>query len=140
MRDDGYFDEAVAAGYDDFELGHVQSHKIDPVIDFLAPLAGTGRALELGVGTGRIALPLAQRGIPVSGIDISQAMVARLAAKPGGEDMEVTIGDFATTRVSGEFTPGLSGVQHDHEPDDTAGPRSSASATLPLTSSPGAAS
>ena len=104
MRDNGYFDEAVAAGYDDLEWDMFSPTKVDPVIDFLASLAGAGRALELGVGTGRIALPLAQRGIPVSGIDMSQAMVARLAAKPGGEDMEVTIGDFATTGVPGKFT------------------------------------
>jgi SAM-dependent methyltransferase len=104
MRDDGYFDEAVAAGYDDFEWDMFSPTKVGPVIDFLAPLAGAGRALELGVGTGRIALPLAQRGVTVSGIDISQAMVSRLAAKPGGEDIEVTIGDFAHTRVAGEFS------------------------------------
>jgi SAM-dependent methyltransferase len=104
MRDDGYFDESVAAGYDDSEWDMFHPEKIDPVVDFLVARAGSGRALELGIGTGRIALPLAQRGIRVSGIDISRAMVGRLAVKPGGEDMEVTIGDFATTRVSGEFT------------------------------------
>ena len=57
-----------------------------------------GDALELGIGTGRIALPLAQRGVRVHGIDLSEAMVARLRAKPGAERIDVTIGDFATTR------------------------------------------
>src|SRR5437762_1371190 len=77
---------------------------IEPVVDFLAELAGDGAALELGVGTGRIALPLAQRGIRVHGIDLSEAMVARLRAKPGAEGIGVTIGDFATTTVEGTFT------------------------------------
>ena len=104
MLDDGYFDEAVAAGYDDPGWDMFHPEKIDPVVDFLIARVGSGRALELGIGTGRIALPLAQRGIPVAGIDISRAMVARLAAKSGGENIEVTIGDFATTRVPGEFS------------------------------------
>jgi SAM-dependent methyltransferase len=64
----------------------------------MAGLAGGGRALELGIGTGRIALPLARRGVAVRGIDLSQAMVARLRAKPGGEAIGITIGDFATAR------------------------------------------
>src|SRR5256714_11281342 len=77
---------------------------VEPVVDFLVELGGTGRALELGIGTGRIALPLAQRGVPVHGIDLSRSMVARLRAKPGGEDIGVTIGDFATTSVDGTFS------------------------------------
>ena len=101
--EDGYFDEPVAARYDD-----AQSEMFDPAglvatVDFLAEFAGNGRALELGIGTGRIALPLAERGVPVHGIDMSRAMVARLRAKPGGEDIDVTIGDFATTTVDGSF-------------------------------------
>src|SRR5262245_41546157 len=75
---------------------------VDPAVDFLAALAGGG-ALELGIGTGRIALPLAARGVPVHGIDLSEAMVARLRAKPGGAEIPVAIGDFATTRVDGTF-------------------------------------
>jgi len=59
--------------------------------------------LELGIGTGRIALPLAARGVPVHGIELSRAMAARLRAKPGGADIPVTIGDFATTRADGDF-------------------------------------
>src|ERR687895_980815 len=77
---------------------------VDPVVDFLDQLAGSGRALELGIGTGRIALPLAERGVPVHGIELSKAMVTRLRAKPGGEDIGVTIGDFATTTVEGTFS------------------------------------
>jgi SAM-dependent methyltransferase len=77
---------------------------VDPVVDFLADLAGDGDALELGIGTGRIALPLAQRGVRVHGIDLSEAMVARLRAKPGAERIGVTIGDFATTTVEGTFS------------------------------------
>ena len=77
---------------------------VDPAVDLLAELAGGGRALELGIGTGRIALPLAARGVPVHGIELSRAMVARLRAKPGGEAIGVTIGDFSTTRVDGTFS------------------------------------
>ncbi len=76
---------------------------LDPTVDFLAELAGNGPALELGIGTGRVALPLVARGISVHGIDLSPAMVERLQAKPGGDAVEVTIGDFATTRVEGDF-------------------------------------
>jgi SAM-dependent methyltransferase len=76
---------------------------IDPVVTFLAELAGEGGALELGVGTGRIALPLSRRGVRVHGIDLSSAMVERLRAKPGADEVSVTIGDFATTRVRGTF-------------------------------------
>jgi SAM-dependent methyltransferase len=77
---------------------------VDPVVEFLAELAGGGRTLEFGIGTGRIALPLARRGVSVHGIELSKAMVARLRAKPGGEDIGVSIGDFATTTVDGTFT------------------------------------
>ena len=72
-------------------------------VDFLAALAGGGRALELGVGTGRLALPLAERGVHVQGIDASQAMLDRLRAKPGGEDIALTLGDFADVAVDGDF-------------------------------------
>lgn len=102
MHDDGYFGEAIAAIYDDGEM--FDPDVVNPTVDFLANLAGSGKALELGIGTGRIALPLAQRGIPVHGIDLSKAMVARLMSKPGGSDIGVTIGDFATTVVDGAFS------------------------------------
>jgi SAM-dependent methyltransferase len=103
MDDDGYFDESIAEHYDDssdiFDPGSVES-----TVDVLAELAGGGRALELAVGTGRIALPLARRGVPVHGIELSRAMVARMRAKPGGDDIDVTIGDMATTQVDGTFS------------------------------------
>lgn len=102
--DDGYFDERVAARYDDAAAEMFQAEVIDPVVDVLAEIAGNGRALELGIGTGRIALPLAQRGVSVHGIDLSKTMVARLRAKPGGEDIGVTIGDFSTTTVDGSYS------------------------------------
>jgi SAM-dependent methyltransferase len=102
--EDGVFDEAVATRYDNSESEMFESGVVDATAGFLARLAGDGRALELGVGTGRIALPLAARGVPVEGIDISRAMVARLRAKPGGDAIGVTIGDFATTRVPGTFS------------------------------------
>jgi SAM-dependent methyltransferase len=101
---DGYFDERVAARYDESAADMFDPAVVDPVVDFIAELAGSGRALELGIGTGRIALPLAQRGVPVHGIELSRAMAARLRAKPGAEDIGVTIGDFATTTVGGTFS------------------------------------
>ena len=102
--EDGYFGERVAATYDDSSEGMFDPAVVDTVAGVLAGLAGRGRALELGIGTGRIALPLARRGVPVHGIDMSLAMVARLRAKPGGDTIGVTIGDFATTRVEGTFS------------------------------------
>ena len=101
---DGYFGERVAARYDESEAEMFDPAAVDPVVDFLVELAGEGRALELGIGTGRIALPLAQRGLRVHGIELSKAMAARLRAKPGGEDVGVTIGDFSTTTVDGTFS------------------------------------
>jgi SAM-dependent methyltransferase len=98
-----YFGEDVAARYDDTESPMFSPEAIDPAVDFLAELAGDGAALELGIGTGRIALPLAERGVRIHGIDLSEAMVARLREKPGGDAIDVTIGDFATTRVDGDF-------------------------------------
>jgi SAM-dependent methyltransferase len=99
-----HFGEPVAARYDESSADMFDPAVVDPVVDFLADLAGQGAALELGIGTGRIALPLARRGIRVHGIDLSEAMVARLRAKPGAERIGVTVGDFATTRVDGRFS------------------------------------
>jgi SAM-dependent methyltransferase len=104
-----YFPERVAATYDDGPDVNGPG-AADAAADVLAELAGRaarsgrGRALELGIGTGRIALPLARRGVEVHGIDLSEAMVARLLAKPGGDAIGVTIGDFATTTVDGAFS------------------------------------
>ena len=101
---DGYFGERVAAGYDDLSDRMFQPEAIDPAVSLLAELAGDGRALELAIGTGRIGLPLSQRGVPVHGIELSRAMAARLRGKPGGAAIPVTIGDMTTTRVDGAFT------------------------------------
>ncbi len=101
---ENHFGERVAARYDESSADMFDPAVVGPAVDFLAGLAGGGAALELGIGTGRIALPLAQRGIRMQGIDLSEAMVARLRAKPGGERIGVTIGDFATTTVHGSFS------------------------------------
>jgi SAM-dependent methyltransferase len=99
-----YFDEAVAKRYDATLAAMFDPVVLDPVVDFLADLAGDGgKALELGIGTGRVALPLSQRGVEVHGIELSPAMVEQLRAKPGAGDIGVTIGDFATTKVDGTF-------------------------------------
>lgn len=100
--DDGYFGERVAKTYDQSSGAEFQAESVEQTVDLLAELANGGRALELAIGTGRIALPLARRGVPVHGIDLSRAMVARLRAKPGGEAIGVSIGDFATTTVDTE--------------------------------------
>jgi predicted TPR repeat methyltransferase len=104
MDPDGYFGESVAATYDEDSAEMFDPAVLEPAVDFLADLAGNGRALEFAIGTGRIAVPLAARGIPVHGIDLSNAMVARLREKPGSERIDVTIGDFSTTRVDGSFS------------------------------------
>jgi SAM-dependent methyltransferase len=103
MDEDGRFGEEVAATYDEYRDPMFSQEVIDPTVDFLARLAGDGKALEFAIGTGRIALPLKLRGVEVHGIDLSRAMVARLQAKPGGSDIPVTIGDYTTTRVDGSF-------------------------------------
>ncbi|MET9845744.1 class I SAM-dependent DNA methyltransferase [Streptomyces ossamyceticus] len=117
---DGYFGEAVAAHYDETSAEMFVPETVDPAVALIAELAEQAgrskqpgrsghpghqpRALEFGVGTGRIALPLARAGVPVHGIDMSRAMVERMRAKPGGDAIGVTIGDFATARADGEFT------------------------------------
>jgi SAM-dependent methyltransferase len=101
---DGHFDERVAARYDESVAEQFDRTELDSSVEFLAELAGSGRALELGIGTGRIALPLARRGVPVCGIELSKAMVARLRAKPGGAEIPVTIGDFAVATADGAFS------------------------------------
>ncbi|MBB6173391.1 SAM-dependent methyltransferase [Nocardiopsis mwathae] len=103
-NDDGYFGHDVAATYDDPESDAFRPDVIETTVDVLEGLATDGSALELGVGTGRIALPLARRGVRVHGVDLSRAMVERMRAKPGGDEIGVTIGDFATTRVDRRFS------------------------------------
>jgi SAM-dependent methyltransferase len=94
-----YFGEEVAARYDE---GGAEL-PVEPAVDFLVSRVGDGRALEFGIGTGRIGLPLHERGIPVDGIDLSTAMLKRLKAKTGTEDMRVVDGDFATTSMGDTY-------------------------------------
>lgn len=101
---ENHFGEEIAAQYD-ASAEHdpmFSSEVIDATVAFLVERARGGPVLELGIGTGRIAVPLSQRGVRVHGIDLSEEMVARLRAKT--DDIDVTIGDFATTRVDGSFT------------------------------------
>ena len=93
------FGEDVAATYDDEEVRGDE----DDTVEFLTRLAGDGPVLELAIGTGRIGLPLAARGVRVAGIEISPAMAARLRAKPGGDNIAVTMGDFADVAVPGTY-------------------------------------
>ena len=98
-----HFAGEVADRYDE-TLGPMGSPEVlGPTVDFLAGLVGDGTALELAIGTGRVALPLATKGVRVSGIELSPDMVAQLRAKPGGDAIPVTIGDIATTRIDGSF-------------------------------------
>lgn len=98
-----YFGNEVAEGYDDDESINNPA-VINPMVDFLTDLARGGPVLEFGIGTGRIALPLSQKGLRVQGIDLSPDMVAQLQSKPGANAISVTIGDFATTKVKGDFS------------------------------------
>ncbi len=97
--DPAFYGDHWAAAYDD------HYRQLDPgsAVEFLAGLAGDGRVLELAIGTGRVALPLAARGITVEGVEASAAMAERLRAKPGGESIPVTLGDMAQVPVSGPF-------------------------------------
>lgn len=94
-----HYGEPVAEHFDETTDPMFDPAVVDPAVDVLAELAAGGRALELGIGTGRIALPLAARGVEVHGIDLSEAMVARLRAKPVGAGIPVTIGDFASAEA-----------------------------------------
>lgn len=98
-----WFDEQIAPRYDE-DLGSMyRPDVLDPTVDFLEELAGDGAALEFGIGTGRVALPLSARGVLVHGIDISEPMLEQLRSKPGSEQIGITNGDFAITRVHGTF-------------------------------------
>jgi SAM-dependent methyltransferase len=100
---ENYFDERIASTYEARWPHLFESAVVDPAVDFLADLARSGTALELGIGTGRLALPLSRRGVRVHGIDLSPAMIAQLRAQPGADSIGVTIGDFATATVNQTF-------------------------------------
>jgi SAM-dependent methyltransferase len=103
MARKNYFDKEVAERYDETSQEMYAPDVLEPAVEFLADLANGGPALELGVGTGRIAVPLSERGIDVHGIDLSAEMLDQLRAKPGGDRISTTVGDAATTRVGGAF-------------------------------------
>jgi SAM-dependent methyltransferase len=98
-----YFDEWVAQRFQALWPHLFDPQVVEPAVSFLLDLAGDGRALELGIGTGRLALPLRRRGVPVSGVELSPAMVEQLRRQPGSADIDVTVGDFSTTTVDGTF-------------------------------------
>ncbi|HSU75234.1 MAG TPA: class I SAM-dependent methyltransferase [Terrabacter sp.] len=104
MQPDEIWDETTAALYDTPGEGMFADDVLRPTVDHLAALAGTGPALELAIGTGRVAIPLAERGVAVMGIELSEPMVARLREKVGADAIPVALGDMATTRVPGEFS------------------------------------
>jgi SAM-dependent methyltransferase len=96
------YGDRIAETYDEWYPADFAG-PIEPVIDFLAELAGEGPALELGIGTGRIALPLAERGVRVHGIDASEAMVGKLRAKAGGDAIPVMVGSFSEFELEARF-------------------------------------
>jgi SAM-dependent methyltransferase len=98
------WDRDLAEVYDVVYAAASEPSVLEPQVGLLADLAHGGRALELGIGTGRVALPLRHRGVAVEGIELSEPMAEQLRAKPGGQDVPVTIGDMTTTRVTGTFT------------------------------------
>jgi len=100
---DGWFPESVAADYDT-PGGANAPEVVIPMVDVLEDLADSGPVLEFAVGTGRVAAPLAGRGLAVSGIELSRAMAARITGKPAGDKVEVTIGDMTAARVAGQFS------------------------------------
>jgi SAM-dependent methyltransferase len=98
-----HFYDWVAERYEQLWPELFDPSAVNLAVDFLADVSGSRPVLEFGIGTGRLAVPLAERGIAVAGIELSQAMAARVAERPAGGDVRVIIGDFATTRVDGEF-------------------------------------
>jgi SAM-dependent methyltransferase len=101
---ENYFDDWVAQHFKVLWAHLFEPEVVEPAVSLLTELAGDGRALELGIGTGRLALPLSRRGIRVHGIELSAAMVEQLRAQPGSSDIDVTVGDFSTVEVPGTFT------------------------------------
>jgi SAM-dependent methyltransferase len=104
MTSSDVWDEETAAGYDADNAERFAPDALDPMVDFLARLAGSGAALEFAVGTGRVGIPLAARGVPVTGIELSVPMVAQLRRKVDEATLPVLVGDMATTTAPGEFS------------------------------------
>ena len=103
-RQEDIWDEAAARGYDTPGSGMFAPEVLGPTVDRLVELAAGGRALELAIGTGRVAVPLHEKGVPVAGIELSRPMIAELRAKVGADAIPVVQGDMATSRVDGEFS------------------------------------
>lgn len=103
MTSSELWDEETARRYDDPSDAMFSPEVLGPTVEFLADLAGDGRALEFAIGTGRVGVPLRERGVHVVGIELSEPMVEQLRAKADVETLPVTVGDMATTRVPGEF-------------------------------------
>lgn len=104
MRQDKIWDRQAALNYDTPGEGMFDPEVLGPTVDRLAELAGDGRALEFAIGTGRVAIPLAERGVPVTGIELSAPMIEQLRTKVNEAAIPVIAGDMATVRASGEFT------------------------------------
>jgi SAM-dependent methyltransferase len=104
MTSSEVWDEETARRYDEDGAEKFAPEVLDPTVDLLARLAGSGPALELAIGTGRVALPLLARGVPVVGVELSAPMVAQLRGKVDEEMLPVVVGDMATTEVAGEFS------------------------------------
>jgi len=101
---ENYFDERIARSYETRWPEIFEPAVVEPAVSFLADLAGSGDVLEFGVGTGRLALPLSERGLHIHGIDLSPEMIGELRSKPGADHLGLTIGDFATTNVGAAFS------------------------------------
>ena len=104
MTSSDLWDEETAARYDESSAEKFAPEVLNPAVDFLARLASPGPALEFAVGTGRVGIPLAARGVPVTGIELSQPMVDQLRRKTAEDDLPVVVGDMATTTLPGEFS------------------------------------
>ena len=103
MATSDLWDAATAAAYDHDESAMFAQAVVAPAVELLSELAGSGPALEFGIGTGRLGIPLLRRGVRTVGIDLSPAMLARLREKIGEDELPAVVGDMATTRVAGEF-------------------------------------
>lgn len=103
MSSEDLWNERVARDYEYASADMFAAEVLDPTVDFLAGLAGDRRALEFAVGTGRVALPLSARGVDVSGIELSQAMVDQMMTQPGADRIDVAMGDMTTTPAEGTF-------------------------------------
>ena len=103
MAPENRFDARIAGSYDTRWPEIFDPAVVDPAVDFLAELAGNGSAMEFGIGTGRLAPPLSERGVRVSGIDLSPDMLDELRTKPDADRIDTVVGDIATTRVDGSF-------------------------------------